>query len=215
MRTRGIRLLQRLSITSALLVLTGCEQLSASLGVPIDEQQDSPSTKQAVIIGEPVVPAVSAVAEEAANPEQAAPNVAVLAAVGPQVEVPAGFPPDGPEYQAHLLEVKAATQSGSPGRLVGIPTKVSANGYPIYPARCLFYPDHAECELADGEVVDEGYLQAHTTVIRNVDVLHGGMTCGVICIDEQGNVLGHVSRAMQAWRDEHCRWVEYGTANCR
>jgi hypothetical protein len=214
MRTRGIRLLQRLSITSALLVLAGCEQLSASLGVPIDEQQDSPSTKQAVIIGEPVVPAVSAVAEEAANPGQAAPNVAVSAALGPQVEVSAAFPPDGPEYQAHLMEVKAATQSGSPGRLVGVPTKVSANGYPIYPASCIFYPEHAECELADGEVVDEGYLQAHTTVIRNVDVLHGGMTCGIVCIDEQGNVLGHVSRAMQAWRDQHCRWVDYGTASC-
>ena len=214
MRTRGIRFLQRLCITSVLLVLTGCEQLSASLGAPIEEQRESPSTEQAVIIGEPVVPAVSAVTEEAANPGQAAPNVVVSAGVGPQVEVPAGFPPDGPEYQAHLLEVKAATQSGSPGRLVGVPTKVSANGYPIYPASCLFYPEHAECELADGEVVDEAYLKAYTTVIRNVDVLRGGMTCGVVCVDDQGSVLGHVSTAMQAWRERNCLWVEYGMANC-
>lgn len=214
MRTRGIRLLQRLSITSALLVLTGCEQLGTSLGVPIEEQRKSPSTEQTAIIGEPVAPAISAVTKEAANPGQAAPNVVVSAALGPQVEVPAGFPPDGPEYQAHLLEVKAATQSGSPGRLVGVPTKVSANGYPIYPASCLFYPEHAECELADGEVVDEAYLKAHTTVIRNVDVLHGGMTCGIVCIDEQGNVLGHVSQTMQAWRERNCQRVEYGMANC-
>lgn len=213
MRTRGIRLLQRLCITSALLVLAGCEQLSASLGVPIEEQRESPSTEQTVIIGEPVAPAISAVTE-AANPAQAAPSMVVSAGVGPQVKVPAGFPPDGPEYQAHLLEVKAATQSGSPGRLVGVPTKVSANGYPIYPASCLFYPEHAECELADGEVVDEAYLKAHTTVIRNVDVLHGGMTCGIVCIDQQGNVLGHVSQTMQAWRERNCQWVEYGMANC-
>lgn len=214
MRTRGIRLLQRLCITSALLVLAGCEQLSASLGVPIEEQRESPSTEKTVIIGEPVAPAISAVTKEAANPAQAAPSVVVSAGVGPEVEVPAGFPPDGPEYQAHLLEVKAATQSGSPGRLVGVPTKVSANGYPIYPASCLFYPEHAECELADGEVVDEAYLKAHTTVIRNVDVLHGGMTCGIVCIDQQGNVLGHVSQTMQAWRERNCQWVEYGMANC-
>ena len=214
MRTRGMRLLQWLCITSALLVLAGCEQLSASLGVPIEEQRESPSTEQTVIIGEPVAPAISAVTKEAANPAPAAPSVVVSAGVGPQVEVPAGFPPDGPEYQAHLLEVKAATQSGSPGRLVGVPTKVSANGYPIYPARCLFYPDHAECELADGEVVDEAYLKAHTTVIRNVDVLHGGMTCGIVCIDEEGNVLGHVSQTMQAWRERNCQWVEYGMADC-
>ena len=214
MRTRGMRLLQWLCITSALLVLAGCEQLSASLGVPIEEQRESPSTEQTVIIGEPVAPAISAVTKEAANPAPAAPSVVVSAGVGPQVEVPAGFPPDGPEYQAHLLEVKAATQSGSPGRLVGVPTKVSANGYPIYPASCLFYPEHAECELADGEVVDEAYLKAHTTVIRNVDVLHGGMTCGIVCIDQQGNVLGHVSQTMQAWRERNCQWVEYGMADC-
>ena len=214
MRTRGMRLLQWLCITSALLVLAGCEQLSASLGVPIEEQRESPSTEQTVIIGEPVAPAISAVTKEAANPAPAAPSVVVSAGVGPQVEVPAGFPPDGPEYQAHLLEVKAASQSGSPGRLVGVPTKVSANGYPIYPASCLFYPEHAECELADGEVVDEAYLKAHTTVIRNVDVLHGGMTCGIVCIDEEGNVLGHVSQTMQAWRERNCQWVEYGMANC-
>ena len=214
MRTRGMRLLQWLCITSALLVLAGCEQLSASLGVPIEEQRESPSTEQTVIIGEPVAPAISAVTKEAANPAPAAPSVVVSAGVGPQVEVPAGFPPDGPEYQAHLLEVKAATQSGSPGRLVGVPTKVSANGYPIYPASCLFYAEHAECELADGEVVDEAYLKAHTTVIRNVDVLHGGMTCGIVCIDEEGNVLGHVSQTMQAWRERNCQWVEYGMADC-
>ncbi len=214
MRTRGMRLLQWLCITSALLVLAGCEQLSASLGVPIEEQRESPSTEQTVIIGEPVAPAISAVTKEAANPAPAAPSVVVSAGVGPQVEVPAGFPPDGPEYQAHLLEVKAATQSGSPGRLVGVPTKVSANGYPIYPASCLFYPEHAECELADGEVVDEAYLKAHTTVIRNVDVLRGGMTCGIVCIDEEGNVLGHVSQTMQAWRERNCQWVEYGMADC-
>ena len=214
MRTRGMRLLQWLCITSALLVLAGCEQLSASLGVPIEDQRESPSTEQTVIIGEPVAPAISAVTKEAANPAPAAPSVVVSAGVGPQVEVPAGFPPDGPEYQAHLLEVKAATQSGSPGRLVGIPTKVSANGYPIYPASCLFYAEHAECELTDGEVVDEAYLKAHTTVIRNVDVLHGGMTCGIVCIDEEGNVLGHVSQTMQAWRERNCQWVEYGMADC-
>ena len=214
MRMGGIGLLQRLCITSALLVLAGCEQLSASFGVPIEEQRESPSTEQTVIIGEPVAPAISAVTKETANPAQAAPSVVVSAGVGPQVEVPAGFPPDGPEYQAHLLEVKAATQSGSPGRLVGVPTKVSANGYPIYPASCLFYREHAECELADGEVVDEAYLKAHTTVIRNVDVLHGGMTCGIVCIDQQGNVLGHVSQTMQAWRERNCQWVEYGMANC-
>ena len=214
MRTRGMRLLQWLCITSALLVLAGCEQLSASLGVPIEEQRESPSTEQTVIIGEPVAPAISAVTKEVANFAPAAPSVVVSAGVGPQVEVPAGFPPDGPEYQAHLLEVKAATQSGSPGRLVGVPTKVSANGYPIYPASCLFYPEHAECELADGEVVDEAYLKAHTTVIRNVDVLRGGMTCGIVCIDEEGNVLGHVSQTMQAWRERNCQWVEYGMADC-
>ena len=84
----------------------------------------------------------------------------------------------------------------------------------VYPATCTFHPEHAECELANGEMVDEAYLQAHTTVIRNVDVLHGRMTCGVVCVDDQGSVLGHVSTAMQAWRERNCLWVEYGMANC-
>lgn len=213
MQTLGVSVVRGVCI-AALLSLAGCDQLGTSLGVPVEEKQIASSADEATIIGEPVTPAVPALVDEVADIAEAAPTTASKG-TGPQVEVPEGFPSDGPEYQAHLLEVQAAQRTGSPGRLVGVPTQVSANGYPIYPARCLFYPDHAECELADGEVVDEGYLQAHTTVIRNVDVLHGGMTCGVICIDEQGNALGHVSRAMQTWRDKHCRWVEYGTANCR
>lgn len=213
MQTLGASVVRGACIV-ALLSLASCDQLGASMGMPVEEKQIASSPDGATIIGEPVTPAVPAVVDEVADIAEAAPTTASSEGIGPQVEVSEGFPTDGPEYQAHLLEVQAALRTGSPGRLVGVPTKVSANGYPIYPARCLFYPDHAECELADGEVVDEGYLQAHTTVIRNVDVLHGSMTCGVICIDEQGNVLGHVSRAMQAWRDKHCRWVEYGTASC-
>ena len=213
MQTLGASVVRGACIV-ALLSLASCDQLGASMGMPVEEKQIASSADGATIIGEPVTPAVPAVVDEVADIAEAAPTTASSEGIGPQVEVSEGFPTDGPEYQAHLLEVQAALRTGSPGRLVGVPTKVSANGYPIYPARCLFYPDHAECELADGEVVDEGYLQAHTTVIRNVDVLHGSMTCGVICIDEQGNVLGHVSRAMQAWRDKHCRWVEYGTASC-
>lgn len=125
------------------------------------------------------------------------------------------LPPDGPEYQAHLLEVQAASRTGNPGRLVGLPTQVSANGYPVYPATCTFHSGHAECALANGEAVDEAYLQAHTTVIRNLHVLHGGMTCGIVCVDDHGNVLGHVSQAMQAWRERNCHWEQYGKTRCR
>ena len=74
--------------------------------------------------------------------------------------------------------------------------------------------DKGDGEPFYGFTYDEAYLKAHTTVIRNVDVLRGGMTCGIVCIDEEGNVLGHVSQTMQAWRERNCQWVEYGMADC-
>ncbi|MEL1263066.1 hypothetical protein [Pseudoxanthomonas putridarboris] len=210
-------MIRAITVVIALMALTGCDRLGASLGMSEAEPRPGTSTQAAVVVGEET----SAVAE-AVGIGDPAPAVVPEAAgahldAGAAVQAPAGtadLPPDGPEYQQHLLEVRQAAQTGSPGRLIGIPSKVSATGYPIYPATCTFYPDHAECELASGEVVDEAYLQAHTTVIRNADVLSLGMTCGVICIDDHGNVLGHVSQAMQAWRDQHCTWVDYGTSRC-
>ena len=209
--------LRTLGVTAALLaLLTGCEQLGASLGMPVERKQESSPADHPTMIGEPV----------SANDISVAPEEGSEGAAGVEEAPPAGMdepvvvastdlPPDGPEYQAHLLEVQAASRTGDPGRLVGVPTQVSANGYPVYPATCTFYPGHAECALANGEAVDEAYLQAHTTVIRNLHVLHGGMTCGIVCVDDHGNVLGHVSQAMQAWRESNCHWEQYGIAHCR
>lgn len=213
MATKGPGIRGMVCVAALLTTLTGCDQLSASLGISAEKKESSPRQSE-VVIGEPVEGIAGPNSVEAPNIALDAPSGPPVAGAGVQVTVRVGLPADGPDYQMHLVEVQTALRTGSPGRLVGVPTKVSANGYPIYPATCTFYPDHAECELAGGEVSDEGYLQAHTTVIRNVDVLHGDMICGIVCIDDQGNVLGHVSKAMQAWRDKHCTWVDYGTARC-
>lgn len=184
--------LRALCVTAALLALiTGCEQLGASLGMPVERKQESSPADHPTIIGELVsANDVSVASEErsegAAGVEEAPPEAVDESVVAASTDLP----PDGPEYQAHLLEVQAASRTGDPGRLVGVPTQVSANGYPVYPATCTFHPGHAECALANGEAVDEAYLQAHTTVIRNLHVLHGGMTCGIVCVDDHGNVLG-------------------------
>ncbi len=121
-------------------------------------------------------------------------------------------PADSTEYQVDLVEMTQAINTSNAGRFVGLPTGFK-HGYPIFPATCIFDPGNATCQLADGEEVDEAYLVAHTTVIRNIDVL--GLTCGLICVDEDGNVLGHVSKEMIAWRDRNCTWVDYGTPKCK
>lgn len=121
-------------------------------------------------------------------------------------------PADSTEYQVDLVEMTQAINTRDPGRFVSLPSTFK-NGYPVFAATCIFNPGEAECTLADGEVVDEAYLAAHTTVIRNIDVL--GLTCGTICVDEDGNVLGHVSKEMIAWRDRNCTWVDYGTPSCK
>ncbi|WJJ55212.1 hypothetical protein [Xanthomonas phage RTH11] len=152
------------------------------------------------------------------------PNMAFVAPAAKQVAMattPAGLaqatnqqavPADGTEYQVDLVEMKQALTTKDPGRFVSLPTSFKL-GYPVFAATCIFNPGEAECTLADGEVVDEAYLAAHTTVIRNIDVL--GLTCGQICVDEEGNVLGHVSKEMMAWRDRNCTWVDYGTPKCK
>lgn len=209
--------LHALCVTAALVaLLTGCEQLGASLGMPVERQQESPPANQTTIIGEPVsVNDISVAQDEGSEAVADLAKASPEAADEPVVAASTDLPPDGPEYQAHLLEVQAASRTGNPGRLVGVPTQLSANGYPVYPATCTFYSGHAECMLADGEAVDEAYLQAHTTLIRNLHVLHGGLNCGIVCVDDGGNVLGHVSQAMQAWREANCRWEQYGIARCR
>lgn len=88
------------------------------------------------------------------------------------------------------------------------------NGYQGYPARCLFYPDHIECQLDDGSLVDEDYLVFHTTPVKDADVLNGTLTCGKICTDDNGRVVGHVSAEMTEWRKEHCIWELYGVPKC-
>lgn len=204
-----------LSIAGTLMaLLTGCDQLGASVGLPVERPQEGRSSEPPVIIGDPV--AGNSLATPVEGTIQVDPQTSGNAqSVGaPGTTLPATFPPDGPEYQAHIAEVQAVSRTGVAGRLLAVPTQVSANGYPIYPATCTFYPGHAECKLANGEVVDEDYLRAHTTVIRNIDVLHGGMVCGVVCVDSQGAVLAHVSHAMQEWRGKHCRWQTYGKASC-
>ncbi|MBD9470377.1 hypothetical protein [Pseudoxanthomonas sp. PXM01] len=218
MTWKGVRsFLGVICVTAVLLaLLTGCDQLGASLGMPVERKQESAPASQTTIISEPVsANDVSVAPEEGPGGIAEWSGAPPEAADEPVVVASTDLPPDGPEYQADLLEVQAAARTGNQGRLVGVPTQVSANGYPVYPANCSFYPDHAECALASGEVVDEAYLQAHTTVIRNLHVLHGGMTCGIVCVDDDGNVLGHVSQAMQAWREANCRWEQYGMARCR
>jgi hypothetical protein len=127
---------------------------------------------------------------------------------------PDAIPLDGPEYNRHLLEVRNAVMTNNPGRLVGMPAGFSETGYPIYPATCIFWPKMAECSLSNGEVADEDYLIAHTTIIRNVDVLNPKMTCGKICVDEENRVLGYVSKEMYSWKNRNCEWLEYGNAKC-
>ncbi len=123
-------------------------------------------------------------------------------------------PPDNLMYQANIDEVKKALTTGKPGRLIGLPTGF-AHGYPIYPATCMFGPENAVCTDEAGQVVTEDYLVAHTSVIRNSDVLALGLRCGKVCVDEQDNVLGYVSPDMVAWRDQNCTWANYGTPKCK
>ena len=123
-------------------------------------------------------------------------------------------PPDNLMYQANIDEVKKALTTGNPGRLIGLPTGF-AHGYPIYPATCTFTSVAAVCQDSNGDLIDEDYLVAHTSVIRNSDVLALGLTCGKVCVDENDNVLGYVSPDMVAWRDQNCTWDGYGTPKCK
>lgn len=124
------------------------------------------------------------------------------------------IPADGTEYQVDLVEMKQAFANKDPGRFVNLPTKF-VHGYPVFAATCDFYPEHAECALADGETVDEAYLSMHTTVIRNTDVLALGLTCGVVCVDDDANVVGHVSKEMLGWIERNCTWENYGYPKCK
>ena len=144
-------------------------------------------------------------------------NGAQYASAQPAKPQRAPMPADGQEYQDDLAEMTRAIQTGQPGRYVGLPTGFTTTGYPVFPATCTFYDDHSECETANGEVVDEAYLANKTVVVRNTDVLNtAAHTCGTqICVDNDGNVIGHVSKQMIAWRKANCTWDPYGTAKCK
>ncbi|QVD49109.1 hypothetical protein LUCX_39 [Xanthomonas phage vB_XciM_LucasX] len=196
------------------LFLVGCSDSAATSGLLSRPKDSTPPVAGEAYVdlqGNPVQAGTPLLPEDTSPVDKVA--------VQPTTETtrPAtSFPDDTTEGIVDQTELKQAFITKDPGRFVGLPTGLSENGYPVYPATCSFYPDHAECELLSGEVVDEAYLEQHTTVIRNIDVLHGDMTCGtMICVDKDGNVLGHVSKAMQGWRSNNCTWRQYGDAICK
>lgn len=128
-----------------------------------------------------------------------------------------GVPADGAEYTTDLQTMTSAIHNNSPGRYLGLPNGFTATGYPIFPATCTFFDDHSECQTSSGEAVDEAYLANKVVVMRNIDVLNTtAHICGTqICVDENGNVIGHVSKQMVAWRKANCTWAPYGTAKCK
>lgn len=154
------------------------------------------------------------------NPEfgLAEPKATVPAPTYASIEKPkvVPLPADGVEYKMDLAAMTHAIQTNNPGEYVGLPTGFTATGYPVFPATCTFYDDHSECEV-NGEAVDEAYLANKVVVMRNIDVLNtDAHTCGTeICVDNDGNVIGHVSKQMIAWRKANCTWAPYGTAKCK
>lgn len=122
-------------------------------------------------------------------------------------------PADGDEYLMNMQEVKLAVDTGEPGRLLAVPQGF-AMGYPIYPASCIFANNDVHCTLDSGKVVTEQYVADHTTVIRNSDVMELNITCGIVCVDANNVVLGHVSKEMLAWREDNCSVLEYGSYRC-
>lgn len=204
------------SLAGALLLLTGCEAAIGEGGAIALLHEQSTEVVDAPVAGPSYItldgtPVPEGTNLQVAEAKRTSPPKAVPPLSRP---TPTAIPPDGPEYHQQLQEFKRAMLSKSPGRLLGLPTTFSS-GYPVYPATCVFYAEHVECETHTGEIVDEDYLVTHTTVIRNVDVIEGGLTCGRICVDNDGRVLGYVSKEMVAWRDRNCTWIEYGNAKCK
>jgi hypothetical protein len=134
------------------------------------------------------------------------PDILALAATVPQ---------DTVEYQNDLEEMRRVVQTHEPGRLIGSPVGFTETGYPLYPVTCVFKEDHAECVTDWGQKIDEDDLERKLTLMRNLDVAFlANMSCGLVCVDEMGRVLGRVSVQMQAWRGEHCTFSGYGSAKC-
>lgn len=129
----------------------------------------------------------------------------------------APLPADGADYTADLGTMTTAIQTGNPGRYFGLPQAFTATGYPIFPAQCTFINGKSTCVTAQGKLVTEDYLAGKTTVVRNIDVLdQASHTCGAqICVDNNANVIGHVSKQMIAWRKTNCTWTPDGTSVCR
>ena len=196
---------KRFTLLAALLmVVPACHSKSGTVDThPIQKGINDATVQAALEVENPNMAFV---------PPPAVKQVASITNPVSQITNQQAVPADGTEYQVDLVEMKQALTTKDPGRFVSLPTSFKL-GYPVFAATCIFNPGEAECTLADGEVVDEAYLAAHTTVIRNIDVL--GLTCGQICVDEEGNVLGHVSKEMMAWRDRNCTWVDYGTPKCK
>lgn len=90
----------------------------------------------------------------------------------------------------------------------------SGDNYPIFTATCFFNPENSECALGDGTLVDEAYLVNKLPLVRNWDALREDWSCGQVCVDEDGRVMGRVSPEMIAWRDRNCSWAVYGSARC-
>lgn len=124
------------------------------------------------------------------------------------------LPPDGTEYDQDLQEMARAMQTREPGRLIGMPVGFADTGYPLYPVKCEFQQDRAVCTTDWGQKIDEDVLERKLTVVRNVDVVFLNITCGVVCVDPTGRVIGRVSVAMQTWRGENCTFSGYGSARC-
>lgn len=86
--------------------------------------------------------------------------------------------------------------------------------YPVFQAKCYFSPENSECMLVDGTEVDEAYLVGKLPLVRNWDALREDWSCGQVCVDNEGRVIGRVSPEMIAWRDQNCSWAVYGSARC-
>ena len=129
------------------------------------------------------------------------------------------LPADGQLYQANLLEVQQAWNTRVPGRFIGLPSGVSDSGYPMWPARCVFTTEGARCSLIDGannQQITELVLARRVSIMRNVDVaMNPYVTCGfTLCTNQEGLVIGYISKEMQSWMSRNCNWDEESIATC-
>ena len=201
--------MNRVLIIALLLCLTACDS-QGLLGSLTEPSPKVTGANYIALNGEPVPPGVPLdyTPPSSTEPTTPTPSLADVASM-----MRDSLPPDSQAFFDDQAAVQADYQRvRSAGFLE--PVVTLDDGYPVFRAQCVFSPTRSDCTLGNGEVVDEAYLSHHLPLVRNADVLRTDWSCGTICVNEDGFVVGKVSPAMLVWRDTHCSWVTYGQPSC-